>query len=82
MSFLAGLQETSRRSRRSTLMAYRILYFRGGILEDTSELSTSDLVEVAKVASATHPHLTAEIWRGDRKVAICGPSWDQKHSHF
>jgi hypothetical protein len=59
-------------------MSYRILYFRGAILEETTEVSTSDLVEAAKVASSEHPHLTAEIWRIDRKVGICRPRWDHR----
>lgn len=56
-------------------MSYRILYFRGALLEETTEVGTSDLVEAAKIASATSPDLTAEIWLGERKVAICRPSW-------
>lgn len=62
-------------------MSYRILYFRGGILEDVTEAATVDLVEAAKTASAQHPHLTAEIWSEDRKVAICRPSWDHWFKH-
>ena len=62
-------------------MSYRILYFRGGILEDTAEAETSDVVEAAKIASAQNPHLTAEIWQQDRKVAVCRPSWDAQFKH-
>jgi hypothetical protein len=61
-------------------MSFRIFYFRGPVLEDTAEAETSDLVEAAKIASAHHRHLTAEIWLEDRKVAVCRPSWDRfKH---
>jgi len=59
-------------------MSYRIFYFQGGILEDSAEVTTSDIVEAAKLASSQHPHLTAEIWRGDKKVAICRPCWDHQ----
>ena len=62
-------------------MSYRILYFRGPILEGTAEADTSDLVEAAKIASAQHPDLTAEIWQNDRKVALCRPSWDHQFKH-
>ena len=53
----------------------RILYFRGGILEDTADISADDLVEAAKAASSTHPELTAEIWLDGRKAAVIRPSW-------
>jgi len=59
-------------------MSYRILYFRGGILEADTEVSTPDLVEAARQASSQHPHLTAEIWRENRKVAICRPRPDHR----
>ena len=52
----------------------RILYFRGGILEDTSEFLPGDVVEAARTACSTHPHLTAEIWIDGRKAAIVRPS--------
>lgn len=57
-------------------MSYRIIYFRGPVLEKAEEVSTKDLVEATQIASSKHPHLTAEIWRGDKKVAICRPTWD------
>jgi hypothetical protein len=56
--------------------ACRVLYFREAILEHTQELGCDDLVEAAKVASATHPHLTAEIWWNGKKVAVIRPSWN------
>ena len=62
-------------------MSYRILYFRGGILEDVAEAQTSDIVEAAKLASSQHRQLTAEIWADNRKVAICRPSWDHRFKH-
>lgn len=62
-------------------MSYRILYFRGAVLESTDEVTTSDLVEAAKIASAQGLDLTAEIWLHDRKVAICRPSWDIRFKH-
>ena len=55
----------------------RILYFRGGILEDTSEPLPGDLVEAAKTASSTHPELTAEIWLDGRKAGIIRPASHQ-----
>jgi len=53
----------------------RILYFRGGILEDTAEFGSDDLVDAAKAASATYPDLTAEIWLDGRKAAVVRPCW-------
>jgi hypothetical protein len=53
----------------------RILYFRGGILEDTAEIGSDDLLEAAKAASSQHPELTAEIWLKGRKAAVIRPSW-------
>ena len=53
----------------------RILYFRGGILEETELFTSEDLVEAARIASSHRPELTAEIWRKGRKVAIVRPSW-------
>ena len=59
-------------------MPYRIFYFRGPLLESTAEAVTEDLVEAAKLASSSHPDLTAEIWHHDRKVAVCLPSWEHR----
>ena len=56
----------------------RILYFQGGILEDTADIESTDLVEAAKTASATHPNFTAEIWLGGRKAAVVRPSWNYR----
>jgi len=53
----------------------RILYFRGSVLEDTTELADEDVVGAARSASSTHPELTAEIWLDGRKVGIVRPSW-------
>lgn len=54
-------------------MPCRILYFRGGILEETHDRAPEDFFEAARVASATHPHLTAEVWQDGRKVAVIRP---------
>jgi len=59
----------------------RILYFRGGILETTDEVPFDDLVEAARAASSKHPHLTAEIWRDGRKVAVVRPCWNSATEH-
>lgn len=56
----------------------RILYFRGGILEETDEVAFNGLVDAARAASSKHPHLTAEIWLGGRKAAIVRPSWTRR----
>lgn len=53
----------------------RILYFRGGILEDATDVASDDLLEAAKAASSSHPELTAEIWLKGRKAAVIRPSW-------
>ena len=54
-------------------MPCRILYFRGGILEETYDSAPEDLFEAARVASATNPQLTAEVWQDGRKVAVIRP---------
>ncbi|HWI87888.1 MAG TPA: hypothetical protein VNS11_01400 [Sphingomicrobium sp.] len=59
----------------------RILYFRGGILEDAAELASEDLLEAAKSASSRHPDLTAEIWLDGRKVGVVRPSWHYRLRH-
>lgn len=56
----------------------QILFFRGGILEETRDIGTDDLVDAARLASSSHRDLTAEIWQGGRKVAIVRPNWDQR----
>jgi hypothetical protein len=59
----------------SSMSECRILYFRGGILEDTVEIGSGDLVKAAKAASSNYPELTAEIWLDGRKAAVIRPSW-------
>jgi hypothetical protein len=57
---------------------FRIFYFREGLLEDSEEGVSDDLVTLAKAASSKHPHLTAEIWWGGRKAAVVRPSWEHR----
>ena len=59
-------------------MSSRILYFRGGILEDSENFASEDLLEAASAASSRHPHLTAEVWHAGRKVAVVGPYWERR----
>lgn len=58
--------------------AYRILYFRGELLEDAEEFASEDLVAATACASSKHPHLTAEIWRNARKLCVIGPCLDRR----
>jgi hypothetical protein len=51
----------------------RILYFREGLLEASDEVACDDLLAAAKLASSTHPHLTAEIWWDQKKVGVVRP---------
>jgi hypothetical protein len=60
----------------------RILYFRGGILEDTDDVYASDVVEATKRASSRHPNFTAEIWLNGRKAAVVRPSWVHRTSNL
>jgi hypothetical protein len=60
------------------MSTYRIFYLRGGLLEAADEFSSDDVVAAAKTASSTHPELTAEIWRDDRKVAVVRPCTDHR----
>ena len=55
----------------------RILYFQGGILKDTSDLLSGDVVEAARTASSMHPELTAEIWLDGHKAGIVRPARDR-----
>lgn len=54
-------------------MPCRILYFRGGILEETDDFTSEDLLEATRAASSTHTDLTAEIWQNGRKAAVIRP---------
>lgn len=63
-------------------MPSRILYFRGGILEDVEEFAAEDLVEAARTASSHHPQLTAEIWQRGRKAAVIRPCCEQRYHHM
>jgi hypothetical protein len=62
-------------------MPCRILYFRGGILEEIEDFAPEDLFEAARLASSTHPHLTAEIWQDGRKAAVIRPCSRHRTSH-
>lgn len=57
------------------MTGYRILYFRGGILEATDEVASLDVIAAARAASSKHPHFTAEIWLDGKKVAVVRPTW-------
>ena len=61
------------------MSTYRIFYLGGGVLDDSEELASNDLVTVAKAACSKHPDLTAEIWLDDRKVAILRPCSHHRH---
>jgi hypothetical protein len=58
----------------------RILYFRGGILEQAEDFASDDLVDAACRASSRHPDLTAEVWWGEQKAAVVRPCWDRRMS--
>lgn len=62
-------------------MSCRILYFRGGILEETEEFAREDIVEAARTASSKHPDLMAEVWHDGRKAAVVRPAWDHYSSY-
>ena len=59
-------------------MSNRILYFRGGILEDADELASDDIVQAASTASSKHRDLTAEVWLRGKKAAVVGPCRDDR----
>ena len=57
------------------MSTYRIFYLAGGgLLNDTEEVVSDDLVTATQTASSKHPHLTAEIWSESRRVAVIRPS--------
>jgi hypothetical protein len=57
------------------MSTYRIFYLRGGVLlDETEEVTSVDLIAAMQQASSKHPHLTAEVWSDDRKVAVVRPS--------
>jgi len=62
-------------------MPCRILYFRGGILEESEDFAPEDLFEAARLASSRHPDPTAEIWQDGRKTAVIRPCSRNRPSH-
>jgi len=57
------------------MSTYRIFYLEGGgLLNDTEEVVSNDLVTAAKTASSKHPDMTAEIWSEDRRIAVIRPN--------
>lgn len=62
------------------MMAYRIFYFRGGMLEETQDLSSTDLLAAISLASSSYPHFTAEIWTEGRKIAVVRPCKEHRQT--
>lgn len=59
----------------------QILYLQGGILEESEDCPSEDLVEAARIASSRHPHLTGEIWWEGRKVGVVRPRWEHRSTY-
>jgi hypothetical protein len=55
------------------------ILFPGPVLEHTAVAETDQIVDAGKLASSKHPHLLAEIWQNDRKVAVCRPCCSMAH---
>lgn len=61
------------------MSAYRILFFWEGLLQDSELLESADLIEVVRYASHRSPHLRAEIWSGEDRLAVIRPSTVMTH---
>ena len=53
---------------------FGIFYFSEGLLQDSELVEAPDAVEAVAHASRQWPQLRAEIWSGDKRVAVIGPS--------
>jgi len=61
------------------MRAYRILFFWEGLLQDSEILESVDLIEAVRHASHRFPHLRAEIWSGEDRLAVIRPSAVMTH---
>lgn len=58
---------------------YRIFYFWEGVLQDSELLDSPDLIEAVRHASRHSPHLRAEIWSRQERLAVIRPSAVMSH---
>jgi len=56
------------------MAVFRIFYFSEGLLQDSELLEWADLIEAVRHASRHLPHLRAEIWSGENRIAVIRPS--------
>lgn len=55
------------------MKTFRILYFRESVFRRSEELRVSDVLEAVDKVSKKPPHLRAEVWSGNVRVAELGP---------
>ena len=63
------------------MLTYRIIYIGDGLTPEGQDIAAGDLVAAAQIASSRHPHLTAEIWIENRKVAVIRPCSRHGEAH-
>lgn len=56
------------------MATFRILYFSEGLLENSDVLQAGNAVEAVRHASSRWPHLKAEVWLKNARVAVVRPS--------
>jgi hypothetical protein len=61
------------------MVAFRILYFWDGLLEDIELLETTDLIAAVRHASHRSSHHRAEVWSGNERLAVVRPSAVIRH---
>lgn len=57
---------------------FRILYFKDSVLQEAHEVRVRDVLDAIEHASAKPPHIRAEVWTEDRRVAEVGTSPDEQ----
>lgn len=56
------------------MQRFRILYFRGSVLDRAEEVKAVDMLEAIETASRKPPEQRAEVWSDDGRVGYVDPS--------
>jgi hypothetical protein len=56
------------------VQTFLLLYFRDSVLEGASEVRVRDVLEAVQKAAGQPPGIRVEVWSGDRRVSVIGPS--------
>lgn len=52
---------------------FRVLYLHNNVLTESEAFRARDVLEAIDRASGRSPDISAEIWSGNRRVAVVGP---------